>query len=61
MNRYYYKDAIQDFVTKNSIEILGIISANNQFTLDIEQRNALQEQIKILQETLVGFEGVIFF
>jgi hypothetical protein len=42
-------------------EIVGTLSLNNQFALDLTQREAWQKQIEYLKSVLEGHEGRIYF
>lgn len=59
--RYYYSDAIDSFLKKDSRLILGIITNNNQFDLNDLQRNSWNIEIDILKQSLSGLSGQIIF
>lgn len=61
MNRYYYTNSISGFLTSAIDEVIGVLSRNNEFALEQAQRDAWVEEIKILQKTLSGREGSIYF
>lgn len=61
MNRAYYSDTIANFQNQSHNEILGILSANNGFSLEQTQRDAWIYQINLLQNTLNGYSGAIYF
>jgi len=62
LHRYFYADSISAFVNKPENQILGILTASNQFDLTANQRDAWISQIRILKETLQTFSnGSIFF
>jgi len=61
MNRDYYSETIDKFITSNPNEILGILASNNEFELEQTQRNAWKEEVIILQKVLSGFQGSIYF
>ncbi|MBS1551650.1 MAG: DUF2075 domain-containing protein [Bacteroidetes bacterium] len=61
MQRYYYSNSISFFLKSSSIEIIGELAQNNEFTLEQSQKNAWNIQIDILKESLNSFEGSIFF
>jgi len=61
MNRYYYADTISNFIVKPKDQILGILANNNEFSLELDQKTAWNEEISILKDILVQFNGSIFF
>ncbi len=61
MIREYYSESIDNFKKSSSNEILGILVKNNDFNLEQTQRDAWTEEIKILQEVLIPFQGSIYF
>lgn len=63
MNRSFYSDSISDFLAKDVDAILGALAKSNQFSLEVTQRNAWVEQIKILKSALVQYyeQGKVFF
>ncbi len=61
MNRAYYSDTIANFQNQSHNEILGILSANNGFSLEQTQRDAWVYQINLLQNILNGYSGAIYF
>src|SRR5580700_9659355 len=50
--RSFYTDTIARFLDCQPDEILGILARNNAFSLEIEQRDAWLEQIRILGSAL---------
>ncbi len=61
MDRAYYSNSIDCFCKSKSDKIIGELATNNQFSLEQTQRDAWQEEINILQETLVSYHGSIYF
>ncbi len=61
MPRYYYSDSICDFLVKEKNEILGILTRNNEFSLEQTQRDAWIQQISILKVALDKLDGKIYF
>lgn len=61
MNRAYYSGTISAFLNQSHNEILGILSANNDFSLEQSQRESWRYQIDLLKGTLVGLSGAIYF
>jgi hypothetical protein len=62
LKREYYSDEIKAFLKKPSNEILGVLTSNNEFNLELTQKEAWKAQIEILKNTLSIFnEGYIYF
>ena len=61
LSRFYYSSSIRDFLGSGDIEILGHLADANQFALLHTQRDAWQEQIRILKSGLEGLEGTVLF
>jgi DUF2075 family protein len=61
MNRYYYSDSILNFINRPKDQILGILANNNEFSLELDQKTAWNEEISILKGILAPFNGSIFF
>jgi DUF2075 family protein len=61
MKRSYYFDSIANFCKSTPEEIIGKLAINNEFSLEQSQRDAWHEEIIILHETLVSFQGSIYF
>lgn len=61
MRQVYFESSINEFLNLSDDEILGTLSRNNEFSLEITQRAAWQGQIWILKTSLAGFDGRIFF
>lgn len=58
----YYEADIPSFCKANAQAILGALTEHHGFTLEIQQRLAWQEQIRLLQLSLRGIEaGSIYF
>jgi Uncharacterized conserved protein (DUF2075) len=55
----YYSAGVADFLAASPDSILGSMTSHGQFALEIEQRNAWEVQIKILQRSLAGLSGRI--
>jgi hypothetical protein len=56
----YYGAATSEFLTATPEGILGRVAENAQFDIDLPQRNAWLDQIKILKAALSGVDGSIF-
>jgi len=61
MNRAYYSDTIETFLTTPTDEILGILARKSEFADETTQKGAWIEQIRILKKILSGFNGKIYF
>ena len=61
MKRCCYSSTISHFLLSPSENILGVLAANNEFSLEQTQRLAWNTQIKILKEILHYYEGKVFF
>lgn len=58
----YYEADIPSFCTANAHEVMGALASHHGFSLEIQQRNAWQEQVRLLQTLLVDIHaGLIFF
>jgi hypothetical protein len=55
MNRAYYAASLNEFLSTDLDTILGKLTINNQFSLDLMQKNAWVAEIRILKETLGNF------
>ncbi len=61
MKRYYYSSTISDFINSPVNLIIGELALNNEFALEQTQRNAWNIQIEILKESLIDYEGSVYF
>ncbi|MDP3637043.1 MAG: hypothetical protein U0989_13355 [Azonexus sp.] len=52
----YYEANIQLFCKTNAQEIMGVLAEHHGFALEIQQRLAWQEQIRLLQISLMGID-----
>lgn len=53
-NRFYYSASIQEFLNESDTNILGKLAQANTFELELTQRNAWLEEIRILKSALVS-------
>src|SRR4051812_15782996 len=61
MKRAYYQKPISEFLIERQEEILGELTKNHPFSLELPQKNAWLKQILNLKDQLAGFsEGNIF-
>lgn len=62
MKRAYYSALVKEFLRKNTNEIFGEITSNDQFAADDLQKNTWKREIEILKNELVEFEeGYLLF
>ena len=61
MLNYYYKDAIREFCKKSVETIIGEITVKNQIDSNRNTNQSWKSQIEILQSTLIGLQGELFF
>ena len=57
MHRAYYSASIQNFLEQPSQHILGDLVAAAEFSVELSQRYAWEEQIRILKEVLSPYSG----
>lgn len=61
MKRYFYSNIISNFITTSSQEIFGALAQNSGFADELTQKEAWNQEIKILKEILKDYQGSIFF
>lgn len=61
MKRSYYSSSIEEFLSTDINAIIGALALNNQFTLEIGQKDAWYNQIFFLQNELISRSGQIYF
>jgi DUF2075 family protein len=61
MRRSYFSSSIQDFLTYSNDHVLGILTQNNEFSLELTQRSAWENEIDILKSVLNDYKGRILF
>lgn len=63
MQKFYYSERINSFLSQKDTDILGVLGAHNEFDLVLEQRGAWQDEIVIMKQVLsdLGKEGHIIF
>jgi hypothetical protein len=61
MKRSFYSDLISIFCESSTNHILGVLANNNEFSLELTQKETWIREIKILKEVLKGYSGKIFF
>lgn len=60
ISRYYYSDSIAEFRLRSLEGIVGRLSMNNQFALELTQGDAWKSQVLALQDLLQGIEGHLY-
>ena len=55
MKRSYYSENFKKFSETDNNQVLGILTKNHRFELDLNQKNAWEEQIKILKNKSYSF------
>jgi len=61
MRRAFYSDKISDFYQRSTEEILGKLAQGNDFSLEQTQRDAWLEEIRILKNVLIPYNGSVYF
>jgi hypothetical protein len=63
MNRYFLSCGISDFLVTDEQQLLGALAAENTFSLEITQRDAWLEEIRILKRELGEYAtaGTLYF
>jgi hypothetical protein len=61
MKRDYYSDSITNFITASPTEILGTLVTNSGFAIELTERSAWLEEIRILKDVLANVQGQIYF
>ena len=56
----YYSAEVKDFLAASPASILGSMTSHGQFALPLEQRDAWEIQITVLQQSLAGLSGWIY-
>ena len=61
MNRWFYRNSIDRFLSDDPDALIGAMAKANPFPLEASQRDAWIEEISILRPVLAGRDGWIFF
>jgi len=63
MSRAYYSASIDDFLQHDPETVLGALTNKSEFAVELSQRYAWQEQIRLLQDILMPFKaaGSVYF
>lgn len=57
----YYGATVDEFLAAHPDQVIGSLAAANPFALDPEQRDAWQDEIRILNVALQGLSGTLYF
>jgi len=61
MNRAYYSNPISIFLNSSENEIIGALSSASEYPVELTQRKAWEDEIKILKDILPTYNGSIYF
>eukprot|EP01036_Dinobryon_divergens_P004165 gene4165-5499_t len=62
MDRAYYADTIAGFLARDEAFVLGKLTEQSEFAVDVLQRDAWLEEIRVLRPALAAFAaGDVFF
>ncbi|HEY8226303.1 MAG TPA: DUF2075 domain-containing protein [Pyrinomonadaceae bacterium] len=61
MKRDYHSDSITTFLTASPTDILGTLVTNSEFAIELPEREAWREEIRILKDVLANVQGQIYF
>ncbi|MCW3080499.1 DUF2075 domain-containing protein [Segetibacter sp.] len=61
MKRSFYSDNITNFINSSTEHVLGVLAQNNEFSLELTQRETWIRQIALLKEVLFPYCGSLFF
>ena len=56
----YYQTRIHDFLLGDPRQVLGALAAAHEHDLEVEQREAWEEEIRVLTEALPGVAGTVY-
>lgn len=59
--RYFYSSTITEFLCCQDELVLGLMTRDSQFGLEVNQRDAWLEQFRILRSALSSYDGQIIF
>jgi len=57
----YYQDSISQFLRKSTDEIVGRLTLSSTFDINTNTSEAWKQEVEILKQHLLGFNGHIFF
>lgn len=62
MTRAYYSDRVANFLHTSEEALLGLLTQHSTFNVELTQRGAWQQQIRILKQALASYpHGYLFF
>ncbi len=61
MKRAYYSDSITAVLAASPTEILGTLVTNSGYAIELTEREAWREEIRILKDVLANIQGRIYF
>jgi hypothetical protein len=61
MKREYYSDSMAGFLAASPTDILGTLVTNSGFAIELTEREAWREEIRILKDVLATAKGQIYF
>ena len=61
MKRDYYSDSITTFIDASPTDILGTLVTNSGFAIELTEREAWREEIRVLKDVLANVQGQIYF
>src|SRR5688572_25084084 len=61
MKRDYYSDSITAFIATSPTDILGTLVTNSGFAIELTEKEAWREEIRILKDVLANLQGRIYF
>ena len=59
--KIFYSDAISNFLSTSNVEIVGALTQNNPFALELAQKTAWNIEIELLKRVLSDYNGIILF
>jgi Uncharacterized conserved protein (DUF2075) len=61
-SRAYYADTIAEFLARDELFVLGKLTEQSEFAVDVQQRDAWLEEIRVLRQALTAVaDGDVFF
>src|SRR5215510_10266396 len=64
IQRAFYSDSIPAFLDRNTDEVVGMLTQGGSFSIELTQRDAWLEEIRILRDALAGYRpegGRVYF